>query len=353
MIRKLNAWWIMLKNVGDTLRMGRQIDQLFRYYILETFVEEGLFDYLKEPRTYGQILAEFNYVDNDYTRGLFEVLASDKHNVIIKEDQVYRTNPDESVPELSDIVGGMTKRYHNFGLMAKGMARYIPPRLRGEPIELSDTFEQDGRQLMTKFDKTLGSKVYAASRDAAFALLTNDERKYLRGKKLLEVGCGSGRETAELWLKAGGDIQITAIDPILSLLELAQHHFADYLDEIEHGHPALTDANRPVFKPHSATNLPYEDNSFDVVFHAFVLHWTPDPQKAISEMIRVLKPGGLVFGLQPTKPAANPYFDLVVRINESVHGFFWVEEFRRWYAEQGVMLETMTPITIFRGHKPG
>jgi ubiquinone/menaquinone biosynthesis C-methylase UbiE len=352
MLRKLNAWWIMLRNVGDQMRLGRQIDQLFRYYILETLDEEGLFNYLKEPRTYGQILTEFNYVDNDYTQGLFEVLSSDKHNVIIKEENIYRINPDQPLPMLSDVADTMGKPVHAFGLMAKGMARYIPPRLRNESIELSETFEADGRQLMTKFDKTLGSKIYVSLRKTCFAFLTGEERKSLRGKKLLEVGCGSGRETAELWLMAGGDIQITAIDPIQSMLELAERHFADYLDELEHGHPPLTDANRPVFEPHSATNLPYEDNSFDAVFNAFVLHWTPDPQKAISEMVRVLKPGGLIFGLQPTKPAANPYFDLVVRINENCYGFFWVEEFRRWYAAQGVELDTMTPVTLFRGHKP-
>lgn len=352
MFRKVNAWWIMLRNVGNTLRMGRQIDQLFRYYIMETLAEEQVFDYLKEPRTYGQILTHFEYTDNGYTRDLFEVLASDKENVIIKEDNHYRINPEVPLPVLSDIVGGMTKRYHNFGLMAKGMVRYIPRRLRNEPIELSDSFEEDGRQLMTKFDKTLGSKVYTSARDAAFAFLTGAERRRIRGSRFLDVGCGSGRETAEIWLKAGGDIQITAIDPVASMLELAEQHFADFLDELDHGHPPLTEANRPAFDLVSATDLPYEDNSFDVAFHGFVLHWTDDPAKAIQEIVRVLKPDGLVFGLQPTKPAANPFFDLVIRINEDAGGFFWDEEFRRWYAEQGVELETMMPVTLFRGHKP-
>jgi ubiquinone/menaquinone biosynthesis C-methylase UbiE len=351
-IRKIKAWWIMLNNVGDSMRVGRQIDQLFRYYILETLIEEGLFDYLKEPRTYGQILTEFNYVDNDYSRGLFDIIASDKKNVIIKENNTYRINPDQPLPMLSDVADTMGKAVHSFGLMAKGMARYIPPVLRDESIELSDTFEADGRQLMSKFDKTLGSKIYISLRKAAFAFLTGEERKFMRGKKLLEVGCGSGRETAEIWLKVGGDIHITAIDPVKSMLELAQRHFADYLDELEHGHPPLTNGNRPVFESISATDLPYEDNSFDVVFCGFVLHWVPDPAKAISEMVRVLKPGGLIFGVQPTKPASKPYFDLVVRINENSHGFFWVEEFRHWFAEQGVELETMTPVTLYRGHKP-
>jgi ubiquinone/menaquinone biosynthesis C-methylase UbiE len=332
--------------------MGKQIDQFFRYYILETLDEEGLFEFLREPRTYGQILAEFGYQDSKYTRELLEVLASDKHNVILKENDVYRLNPEEPIPDIADIVGSTEKRYQHFGLMAKGMARYIPQRLRGEPIDLSDSFEQDGRQLMTKFDATLGSRAYTAARNSGFAFLKSKERKDLHGKKLLEVGCGSGRETAEIWLKWNGDINITAVDSVPSMLELAKQRFEDYLDEIDQSHPPLTDANRPVFEQASATALPFDDNSFDAVYCAFVLHWTPDPRQAISEIVRVLKPGGLLFGIQPTKPAADAYFDLVVRVNENSHGFFWVEEFRRWHEEQGVELETMTPITIYRGHKP-
>jgi demethylmenaquinone methyltransferase/2-methoxy-6-polyprenyl-1,4-benzoquinol methylase len=42
-------------------------------------------------------------------------------------------------------------------------------------------------------------------------------------------------------------------------------------------------------------SLPYEDQSFDVVMAAHVLEHLPDPQRALSEMIRVLKPGGMVF----------------------------------------------------------
>ncbi len=41
-----------------------------------------------------------------------------------------------------------------------------------------------------------------------------------------------------------------------------------------------------------ATSLPYEDSSFDVVFIANALHIMPEPEKALSEIRRVLKPGG-------------------------------------------------------------
>ena len=40
--------------------------------------------------------------------------------------------------------------------------------------------------------------------------------------------------------------------------------------------------------------LPYGDNSFDVVIIANALHIVPDPEKVLSEIDRVLRPGGIL-----------------------------------------------------------
>jgi len=86
---------------------------------------------------------------------------------------------------------------------------------------------------------------------------------------------------------------------------------------------------------------------------ATLLHWTPDPARAIQEMGRVLKPGGLVFGTQVTKPLTSPYIGLIVQVRENVYGFFCEEEFRRWYERAGVALSIATPAGVFKGHKRG
>ena len=44
-----------------------------------------------------------------------------------------------------------------------------------------------------------------------------------------------------------------------------------------------------------ATNLPYKDESFDAVVIANALHIMPEPDKAMAEIYRVLKPGGMLF----------------------------------------------------------
>ena len=48
------------------------------------------------------------------------------------------------------------------------------------------------------------------------------------------------------------------------------------------------------FEVADATALPYEDDSFDVVLIANALHVMPEPEKALSEIDRVLKPGGIL-----------------------------------------------------------
>lgn len=60
----------------------------------------------------------------------------------------------------------------------------------------------------------------------------------------------------------------------------------------------------------SATQLPFEDNHFDLIWSYAVLEHVPDPEKALNEMLRVIKPNGHII-LSPAwhcrKWAANGY----------------------------------------------
>lgn len=351
MLRLLSVWWHILTSAGPGMRAGRQADRLFKYYLLMTLNEVGIFEYLQEPRTYGQILAKFHFIDSEYTREILSTLVLDKDKILIKENGEFHVNQHYQLPSLEEILLKTDRRIRSFILLAEGMARSILPRLRHEPLGLSESFEKDGRQLLAKFDRVLGNSIYSSMRNAAFAYLTHQDRNWLRGKDLLDIGCGSGRETAEIWLRFDGDIQITAIDAISSMLELAEKNFEIIIREINPLHAPLSDSNRPIFKKASATRLPFDDNSFDAAFWLYILHWTPDPRRAISEAVRVVKPGGLIFGGQVFKPEANPYFDLMIRSNENCHGFFWREDYRSWFAEHNVELDMATPAGMFRVRK--
>lgn len=51
----------------------------------------------------------------------------------------------------------------------------------------------------------------------------------------------------------------------------------------------------PQLKQADILSIPYADQSFDFVMAAHVLEHLPEPQLALNEMIRVLKPGGMLF----------------------------------------------------------
>ena len=353
-LRRLRAWRIMMK-LGAARSIGSSFEEFFRYYIIDTMAVEGLFDYLTTPHNYGQILAHFGYTDSRYARELIDLLAIEdvysgkSRNILIKEDNHYRLNPNQAIPTLDDAMARSDSRYQGFGNMAVDIVRNIPRRLRGQPVEFTEGFEVEGREMLKNFDKLLSNRLYTVSRSAAFAFLERQERTWLRdGKTLLDVGCGTGRETAELWLHLEGTARITAVDPVTGLLERAEANFDSLLDQIDTDHPSVTDANQPVFQKASATKLPFNDNSFDAAFYAFILHWTPNPRQAVREITRVVKPDGLIFGVQIMKPSWSPFVDIVIRSNENCSGFFWREEHRQWYAENGFDCETVTPLGVFR-----
>ena len=351
MIRKLRTW-LALFTLGPVRNVSRTIESSFRYHVLKTLDEEGLFDYLSSPHTYGEILANFGYEDSEYARELVGLLANGDRNVLHKDGDLYRINPEQPVPTYDEFLAETDERYRNFALIAEGLAKNILLRLQRKPVEYTDSFVEEGREMLQRFDKLLSIRLYTVMRDMSFALLKPKERAWLRGKKFLEVGCGSGIETVDLWQRLEGDVYITAMDPVSTMIERAERNFDKLLDEQYPDHPQLTPANRPVFDKASATNLPYEDGSFDAAFYVHMLHWTPDPEKAVSEMVRVVKPGGLIFGTQIIKPAASDYSNIVFRSNENCYGTFWKEEHQRWYAKQGVQLEVVTPPGAFRARKP-
>ncbi len=67
--------------------------------------------------------------------------------------------------------------------------------------------------------------------------------------------------------------------------------------DIEGEHLALAVANTPVahLQLAAAEALPYPDNFFDLVLSHEVLEHVADDRRAVAEMVRVLRPGGLGF----------------------------------------------------------
>ena len=99
----------------------------------------------------------------------------------------------------------------------------------------------------------------------------------LRGKHILELGCGMGFDSVE-FLKRG--VRVTATDLTQAAVDVAKRHYEIAGFEPEAVHTA------------NALDLQFPDNTFDGVWACGVVHHTGDTAKAIREIRRVLKPGG-------------------------------------------------------------
>jgi SAM-dependent methyltransferase len=101
---------------------------------------------------------------------------------------------------------------------------------------------------------------------------------------LLDVGCGT---CFYFPLLAQHAEKLTGVDLCIPMLDVAQ----ELIDA-----KGLTNCE---VRQSSALELPFEDNTFDVVHSWDFLHHVPDVPKAISEVRRVLKPNGRYVAVEP------------------------------------------------------
>jgi SAM-dependent methyltransferase len=98
----------------------------------------------------------------------------------------------------------------------------------------------------------------------------------LKGKTVLEVGAGAGRFT-ELLVEGGGLI-----------------HSIDLSVAVEVNKENVGDKPNYKIAQASVYDIPYPDNSFDIVVCLGVIQHTPDPERTIECLYKKLKPGGLL-----------------------------------------------------------
>jgi ubiquinone/menaquinone biosynthesis C-methylase UbiE len=103
------------------------------------------------------------------------------------------------------------------------------------------------------------------------------EAATLKGKHLLEIGCGMGYDTLE-FLKRG--VRVTATDLTENAVVITRQHFK------------VEGVQAEEIRTANALELPFETGTFDAVWANGVLHATGDTPRAIQEARRVLKPGG-------------------------------------------------------------
>ena len=100
------------------------------------------------------------------------------------------------------------------------------------------------------------------------------------GNRILELGCGTGsmwKDNLHL-LKEGTELILT--DFSAGMLETAKQN---------------VHSSKVSFAQADIQDIPYSDNSFDTVIANMMLYHVPDLHKGLSEVRRVLKPGGIFY----------------------------------------------------------
>lgn len=123
------------------------------------------------------------------------------------------------------------------------------------------------------------------------------EFEKFRDKRLLEIGCGMGTDLLQF---ARGGAYCTGIDLTPRSVEITRHRFKLY----------GADAN---FMLSDGEQLPFQSESFDVVYSNGVLHHTPNTAGSIREVHRVLRPGGVAKIMLYHRHSLNYWVEIVLR----------------------------------------
>lgn len=99
---------------------------------------------------------------------------------------------------------------------------------------------------------------------------------------VLEIGAGSGAMASEI-LASFPDIHMTVTDFDGKMVAAATDRLADYSDRI-------------IVRSADAAALPYGDGTFDAVLSFLMLHHTVAWEEVLSDVARVLAPGGALIG---------------------------------------------------------
>ncbi len=105
------------------------------------------------------------------------------------------------------------------------------------------------------------------------------------GMTVMELGCGSGAFTTSVARKVGKEGKVYAVDIQPAMLRQLERKLAKAENQ---------DIRNIELKQASAYDLPFADASLDLVYTITVLQEIPDRGRALREIRRVLKPGGIL-----------------------------------------------------------
>jgi len=142
----------------------------------------------------------------------------------------------------------------------------------------------------------LMNSVLSAGFHKRWRKITMQKMNVLPGQACIDVCAGTGDWSISLAHAVGPTGKVVGLD---FSQEMLNHSYP----KIE----AAGVAKQTTMVHGNAMSLPYEDSSFDHATIGFALRNVPDIKTVVSEMMRVVKPGGQVVSLELSKPVWKPF----------------------------------------------
>jgi ubiquinone/menaquinone biosynthesis C-methylase UbiE len=154
-------------------------------------------------------------------------------------------------------------------------------------------YQETSKDLLVRID--IHAKYGSANIDQWTVDLLNPQP----GFKILDVGCGSGKQCFLYNDYVKGQAEITGGDFSEELLEKAREENKKRGTNIKFMH---LDFNKP---------FPFEDAQFDLLSSAFAIYYASDLAFTFGEAQRVLKPGGRLFVTGPLPENKQMFYDII------------------------------------------
>ncbi len=149
------------------------------------------------------------------------------------------------------------------------------------------------------FNKTYSENI--SDDEKSIKAFYNEVDFELKGKKLLDIGCGSGEDIA---IFATQGAVCFGVDPSKAFVTEAQ-----------------TKNSTSTIIEGVGENLPFEENSFDIVTSKWALQTSKNVSQILQEAARVLKPGGILLYL-----SKHPWQQYMEKVRDYGHGADYYEQ---------------------------
>lgn len=191
---------------------------------------------------------------------------------------------------------------------------------------------------MVSIAANLVSGIHAGEKAATQQLL--DLLKIEPQDYVLDIGSGPGVTAAVIAEQTGA--RVTGVDLSPGMVAKARQRAEK-----------RNLAEKIKFQEGDVLNLEFEDNTFDVVLFESLLTILPgDPQRALAEMVRVLKPGGRIGGNEGIiDPGVRLEMDDLLEKHPAIQRIYTAEEFQNQFENAGIEIQDM--VTATQSQLPG